>query len=209
MHLQLNTLAEKLVPFVPSGTEKMVAYLIINNNVHLTLTRRRASKLGDYRPPHSGKGHRISINKNLSKYSFLITFVHEVAHLTCWNEHKNKVLPHGAEWKMYFRKHMTQFMNENFFPKNILDALNKYMNNPAASSCADANLLKALQMYDPDDGLKNLEELDENTIFSLDGNKIFKKGPLERKRFKCFNLTNNRYYLVNGLARVKMIENNK
>ncbi len=37
--------------------------------------------LGDYRNSHAGKGHRISVNGNLNKYSFLITLLHELAHL--------------------------------------------------------------------------------------------------------------------------------
>ncbi|NUM32265.1 MAG: SprT-like domain-containing protein [Bacteroidetes bacterium] len=206
MHPQLNSLAEKLNPFVPFGADKMVAQLIISNNIHLTLTRQRTTKIGDYRPPQKGKGHRITINKNLNKFSFLITFIHELSHLTCWNDFQNKVLPHGTEWKNHFKRHMTPFLNNNFFPEIILNALIKYMNNPAASSCADINLMKSLQMFEPDDGLKNLEELEENSIFSLDGNKIFKKGALERKRYKCYNLTNKKYYLVSAIARVKKIE---
>lgn len=206
MHPQLESLAEKLKPFVPYGTHTSVAHLIISNNIHLTLTRRRLSKIGDYRPPQNGKGHRISINKNLNKYSFLITFIHEVAHLTCYNQFKNRVLPHGYEWKNEFRHHMKPFLSNNIFPQQVLDALLKYMNNPAASSCADVNLLKSLQIFDPTDGLLNLEELEENTIFSLDGNKIFRKGKLERKRYKCFNMINKRYYLVSAIARVKPID---
>ncbi|MCC6721398.1 MAG: SprT-like domain-containing protein [Bacteroidia bacterium] len=206
MHPQLNSLAEKIKPFVPEGTETRVAQSIINNNIHLKLTRRRTSKMGDYRPPQNGKGHRISINKNLNKYSFLITFLHEVAHLVCWNKHQNRALPHGSEWKNYFKIQMHDYLSQKIFPEQIHNALLNYMNNPAASSCADANLLKALQLFDPYDGLLNLEELDENTIFSLDENKIFKKGPLERKRYKCYNMTNKRYYLVSALARVKPIK---
>ena len=81
------------------------------------------------------------------------------------------------------------------------------MKNPAASSCADVDLLKALQYHEPEDGLKSLEELPENMEFMLDGNKTFRKGPLERKRFRCLNLSNKRYYFVNALARVKPLEN--
>lgn len=207
MHPKLLSLSSQLKPFVPPQTEVKVAEMIIENNVHLKLTKHRASKLGDYRPPFRGEGHRITVNKSLNPFSFLITFVHEVAHLTCWNKFQNKVAPHGNEWKIEFQMLMKPFMTQHVFPENVLKALNNYMQNPAASSCADVNLLKALQNHQPEDGLQNLEELPENIVFVLDGNKVFKKGPLERKRFRCLNLTNKRYYFVNALARVKPMEN--
>ncbi|MFM9943976.1 MAG: sprT domain-containing protein [Bacteroidia bacterium] len=206
MHPQLIPLSKQLHPFLPLGTEIQVAEMIITNNVHLKLTKHRATKLGDYRPPFQGKGHRITVNKSLNPFSFLITFVHEVAHLTCWNKHQNKAAPHGKEWKADFKHLMKPFLAKHVFPENILTALHKYMQNPAASSCADVDLLKALQYHQPDDGLLNLEELPENKDFVLDGNKFFRKGPLERKRFRCLNLTNKRYYFVNALARVKPME---
>jgi SprT protein len=207
MHPKLHSLSLQLKPFVPPQTETLVAEMIIFHNVHLKLTKHRATKLGDYRPPFKGEGHRITVNKSLNPYSFLITFVHEVAHLTCWNKYQNRVQPHGGEWKNEFKMLMKPFLSQHIFPQNVLIALNKYMQNPAASSCADVDLLKALQNYQADDGLLNLEQLPENVVFMLDGNKVFKKGPLERKRFRCLNLTNKRYYFVNALARVKPVEN--
>ena len=207
MHPQLIPLSHQVKPFLPPGTEIQVAEMIINYQIHLKLTKPRTTKLGDYRAPFNGKGHRITLNKSLNPFSFLITFVHEVAHLTCWNQHQHKVPPHGKEWKEHFKNLMRPFMSQHIFPENVLAALNKYMKNPAASSCADVNLLKALQYHQPEDGLRNLEELPENMEFVLDGNKMFRKGPLERKRFRCLNLSNKRYYFVNALARVKPLEN--
>ena len=55
----------------------------------------RSSKYGDYRPPLKGSNHLITINYDMNKYAFLITLVHEIAHLTNWNKHKDKVKPHG------------------------------------------------------------------------------------------------------------------
>lgn len=205
MHPQLLPLSKQLQPYLPKGTEMDVAQMIISHHVHLKLTKHRATKLGDYRPPQRGQGHRITVNKNLNPFSFLITFVHEVAHLTSWNKHQNRVAPHGKEWKEEFKELLAPFLSNHIFPENVLDALNKYIKNPAASSCADVNLFKALQSHQPDDGLLHLEELAENVSFVLDGNKLFKKGPLERKRFRCLNLTNKRYYFVNALARVKQL----
>jgi SprT protein len=206
MQAHILALSEQVKPFLPSGTEMLVAEMIIVNKVHITVTKHRATKLGDYRPPMHGKGHRITLNKSLNPFSFLITFVHEVAHLTCWNQYQNKVAPHGKEWKEHFKQQMKPFLSHHVFPEKVMHALSNYMQNPAASSCADVTLLKALQDHQPEDGLLNLEDLPENQVFVLDGNKTFRKGPLERKRFRCFNLVNKRYYFVNALARVKPFE---
>ena len=199
MHPQLIPLSVQVKPFLPEGTEIPVAQMIIHNKIHITITKHRSTKLGDYRPPFNGKGHRITLNKSLNPFSFLITFVHEVAHLTTWNRYQNKVAPHGKEWKEDFKLLMKPFMTRQIFPDDILVALDKYMQNPAASSCADTDLLRALHQQNPEDGLFNLEELNENQVFSLDGNKVFRKGPLERKRFRCQNLNNKRYYFVKVL----------
>lgn len=208
VHPQLIPLSNHVKPYVPQGTELMVAQMIIENKIHVTITKHRATKLGDYRPPVNGKGHRITLNKSLNQYSFLITFIHEVAHLTCWTQYQNKVAPHGREWKEHFKKQMHPFLMQDIFPERVKNALKNYMQNPAASSCADVDLLKALQEHQPEDGLLNLEELDEHQIFELDGNKVFQKGPRERKRYRCLNLINKRYYFVNALARVRPVPPN-
>ena len=72
--------------------------------------------MGDYRPPYAGQGHRISINYDLNSYSFLVTTVHEFAHLLTWNEHKRKAKPHGAEWKANFKRMMRPFFEKEVFP---------------------------------------------------------------------------------------------
>jgi len=206
MHPQLVKLSMQVKPFLPPGTDIQVAEMIILYKIHITVTKHRSTKLGDYRPPSSGKGHRISINHSLNPFSFLITFVHEVAHLTAWNKYQNRISPHGKEWKEEFKILMKPFINHHVFPSDVLAALNKYMLNPAASSCADSDLLRALNQQNPEDGLLHLEDLDENSAFSLDGDKIFKKGPLERKRYRCQNLQNKKYYFVSALARVKPLD---
>lgn len=205
MNPQVTALSNHVQPYVPEGTSLMVAQLIVEHKIHVTLTKHRATKLGDYRPPQHGKGHRISVNKNLNPYSFLITFVHEVAHLTCWNQFQNRVAPHGKEWKMHFKILMEPFLRARVFPEKVDAALQSYMRNPAASSCADVTLLKALQEHQPDDGLVHLEDLEEHQVFELEGRRIFQKGPRERKRFRCLSLDNKRYYFVNALARVRPV----
>ena len=83
---------QALSGYLPEGSfEKVVQYLH-HYKVHLTITRQRKSVLGDYRHAGGwGRNHQISINGNLNKFEFLITLLHELAHLLTFELHKNKV----------------------------------------------------------------------------------------------------------------------
>ena len=54
-----------------------------------------------WKPGTRGRGrphHRISVNENLNPYAFLITLLHEVAHMTTWEKHRlrmRRCRPHG------------------------------------------------------------------------------------------------------------------
>ncbi|HAD34265.1 MAG TPA: hypothetical protein DCF44_07170 [Chitinophagaceae bacterium] len=44
----------------------------------------------------------MSVNGNLNSYHFLITLLHEIAHMLVWEQFRNRVKPHGLEWKHVF-----------------------------------------------------------------------------------------------------------
>jgi len=67
--------------YLPDGAFAPVVALINQYKVHLTVTKARKSVLGDYRHAFQGANHKISVNGNLNKYEFLITLLHELAHL--------------------------------------------------------------------------------------------------------------------------------
>lgn len=99
-----------LQKYIPAQAAILIARWIDEYKTELKISKSRATKLGDYRHPYGDKGHRISVNYNLNQYSFLITLVHEFAHLLNWNRHKNKVKPHGTEWKQAFQEMMKPFL---------------------------------------------------------------------------------------------------
>ena len=82
--------------YLPPAAAPLIARWIDYFKCEFKISRNRNSKFGDYRPPHAGKGHRISVNYDLNVYAFLVTTVHEFAHLHTWNEHKHKAKPHGT-----------------------------------------------------------------------------------------------------------------
>lgn len=160
-------------------------------------------------PLNGGKGHHISVNHDLNQFSFLITFVHEVAHLETFKKFKRRVDPHGQEWKNEFRLLLSDFVHRGIFPDDIRKALSSYLLDPAASSCTDHNLLRALRKYDQrSEETFHLEDVPENSVFQLHHSRsglVFKKGQRIRKRFHCIEINTNRVYFVSPLAEVVIL----
>lgn len=192
-----------LEKYVPADAAAIISRWIDYFQCEFKVSKSRNSKLGDYRPPFRGKGHRISVNYNLNPYAFLVTTVHEFAHLQTWNEHKQLARPHGQEWKDNFRKMMRPFFDKKVFPSDINKAIISYLNNPAASSCSDLNLLRALQKYDQrTDDTVTVERLPVNSLFQMKNGRIFRKEAQIRKRYRCVEIKTGLVYLFNPLAEV-------
>ena len=201
MHSYREEYKKVLLNYVPEAAVEKVLDLIQEDSIHFKIKKSRSTKLGDYRAPHQGSDHQITINNDLNKYSFLITFVHEVAHLVTWNKFKNKALPHGEEWKLEFARLMRPFYNNTIFPEDILLALKKHFSNVKASTCSDPHLLRILKKYDSSPSV-HVEDLSPNSIFTLANGQTFIKGLRLRKRFKCKEVGTNKNYLVSPLVEV-------
>ncbi len=191
--------------YIPEKSVKVISEWIFKYDFKLKIKRSRTSKYGDYRPPVNGENHLITINHDMNQYAFLITLVHEIAHLTNWNKHKDSVLPHGAEWKLEFKILMNYFLYEQIFPEDVVVVLKKYMQNPAASSCSDTSLLRILKQYDHRQDTVLLEELPQGATFRYNKDRLFIKNEQVRKRFKCKELKSNRVYLFNPLTEVEQV----
>jgi hypothetical protein len=191
-----------LKDYVPVAALSSVAKLVLNYGFHLKITKPRNTKLGDYRAPHGDNGHRITINGNLNQYAFLLVFLHEVAHLIVQEKHGRKVLPHGQEWKYYFRDLTLPYLNPEIFPPALLRVVAGHMKNPKASTSGDPQLTKALRMYDDGDILKTVDDMELGQNFTLKNGRVFQKGERQRTRHKCIEITSGKNYLVSGSAEV-------
>jgi SprT protein len=180
------------------------------NPFSFKITRKRLTKNGDYRYEPSLDHHTITVNGTLSKYAFLITYIHEVAHQHVQlfqRKGRRRISPHGTEWKTTFQHLMLPLLNDLIFPESLLRVLCKHMLNPKASTYADARLVKALQPYDHNSEGILLQELEIGRAFVLE-KRAFKKGVLRRTRVLCEDLTNGRKYLIPKIALVRPIEEN-
>jgi predicted SprT family Zn-dependent metalloprotease len=194
-----------LKPYLPEGSFDDATFYLIKYKVHLTVTRERITKLGDYRNKHLNKNHRISVNGNLNKFSFLITLLHELGHLVAYEKYGNRIQAHGAEWKNEFSKILARFISKKIFPVDIQTELLKTLSNPAASSCAEAPLTRALKKYDPHKpGIFLLEELPEESLFKFKDH-IYRKEKKRRTRFFCKQIETNKMFLFSPIAEVEFV----
>ncbi|HEU0112558.1 MAG TPA: SprT-like domain-containing protein [Flavisolibacter sp.] len=197
----------QLQQYLPDNTLDPVLHYLQFYHVHLTVARERKSILGDYRHRTHSHNHRISVNGNLNKYAFLITLLHELAHLLTFEKFGNRVASHGKEWKTTFGQLLAQFIEHGIFPKDIKAALLQSLHSPAASSCADDLLLKTLRKYDERKShLIFIEEVKEGAVFKTHDNRLFRKGPKMRKRFRCEEISTKRIYLFSPVYEVEVVD---
>ncbi len=193
----------QLQQFLPPGTYEPVLSYLQQYKVHLTIARERVSILGDYRHPVQGYNHRISVNGNLNTYSFLITLLHELGHLLTFERFGNRVASHGREWKIIYGQLLAQFLKNKTFPEDIEKVLIDSLHNPAATSCAETDLVRVLRRYDMDNSQRFVEEIPENGSFRTPDGKVFRKGMKLRKRYKCIEVKTGRVFLFSPVYEVE------
>jgi len=196
-----------LSSFLPEGSFEEVAYYLHHYKVHLTITRERQSILGNYRNKVFDKNHRISVNGNLNKYSFLITLLHELAHLLAHEKYGHRIQAHGKQWKEEYGKILSEFIPKKNFPPEIEKLLAQSLKNPAATTCAEPHLIRALKKYDiKKEGYFFVEELPAGSLFKVNSGAIFKKGERIRKRFKCVEVSTKKIYLFSPVYEVVLVK---
>ena len=198
-----------LQKYLPAGSKELVGQMLKGYGFELRIARPRRSKFGDFRPGDKLRPSKISVNANLNPYAFLITLIHEFAHLRAFGRFGLKIKPHGKEWQQQYRELAQPFLAADIFPADLRVEFARSLQKGAASSASDETLYRCLKKYDRPrkDSLVALEELPQGYYFRI-GDKTFVKGAKSRKRFKCQNLQNKRYYMVHPLADVTPLKLN-
>ena len=198
-------MSEVLLKYLPEHAVESVFELIKTNSVHLKIVNERVTRHGDYRMHPSGK-HQITVNANLNKYRFLITLVHEIAHLAAFEKYGRNIKPHGNEWKITFQRLMIPFIRPEIFPNSVLPLIANHFRNPTASSDTDARLAFALKQFDerkPD--IHFIHEVPSGSFFRIKNGKVFQKKGLRVKRYECLEVQTGKLYLFNANAEVEII----
>lgn len=198
-------MSEVLLKYLPEHAVEPIFELIKTNSVHLKIVNERQTRHGDYRKHPSGK-HQITVNANLNKYRFLITLVHEIAHLAAFEKYGRMIKPHGNEWKITFQRLMVPFIRPEIFPNHVLPLVANHFRNPTASSDTDARLAFVLKQFDerkPD--IHFIHEVPSGSFFRIKNGRVFQKKGLRVKRYECLEIQTGKLYLFNANAEVEII----
>lgn len=196
-----------LQQFVPEGAVEYTADLLVTHRIQLKISKPRQSKFGDYRLAGPGQPHFISVNRDLNPYHFLITFLHEVAHLENYLQYGRSVKPHGDEWKKHFQYLGYPIFEKRILPQDVHQSLFRYLANPKASSCSDPLLIKTLKKYDlRKEGVMHVDEVPFGIPFIASDGRTYVKNKKLRSRYQCTNLETGLIYFVPGLMECKLVE---
>ena len=198
-------MSDVLANYLPERAVLPCVELIQSNGVHLKIVKQRETRHGDYRPLPGG-GHMITVNAMANRYRFLITLVHEIAHLVAFESYGRRIKPHGVEWKHTFQRLMLPFLRPEIFPDRLLPYLARHFKNPKASSSTDTALALALKFYDPMAGEGScVFEIPEGSLFRIANGRIFRRGACKVKRYQCVEVTTGKLYLFQPHAEVELI----
>src|SRR5277367_1701731 len=145
--MDLKKVETILTRHVPVSAVGYCSSLWIDFPFDFKLRKNRLSKVGDF-TCRSGKTPQITINHNLHEYLFLMTYVHEVAHLRVHQKQGFSAEGHGPEWKTTFRNLMAPLLTDKNFPEPLLTGIIKHMVSPKASSFSDGDLTQLFRDQD-------------------------------------------------------------
>ena len=197
-------MSEVLLKYLPEHAVPLCFELIRANHVHLKIVNERLTRHGDYRRDAQGF-HLITVNAGQNKYRFLITLIHEIAHLVAFEKYGRHIKPHGDEWKLTFQRLMVPFIRPEVFPQQLLPLVARHFRNPKASSDTDATLALALKQFDPENDKNYVFEIPYGSVFRIHNGKIFKKIALRTKRIECLEVATGKVYLFNPNAEVELL----
>jgi hypothetical protein len=193
---------QQIVQYLPEGSGDHILTYLEKYQVTLTITRKRKTILGNYSyKPRNG--HHITINGTLNPYAFLITLLHELAHLVAFESYGTRIAPHGQEWKSCFSTLLDRFILTKTFPSDIEDSLLASINSPAASACGDPLLMRVLRRYDKHSMNQTVvEDIPEGAVFVIADGRRFVRGKKNRTRYHCTEVSSGRAYLFHGLYEI-------
>ena len=192
--------AEILGKYMPENSISYCLGLWKSHSIQLKITKPRKSIYGNYF--FRNGAHHITVNGNLSKEAFLVTFLHEVGHLMVRKSYSRRLKPHGKEWQRAFQEVMAPVMHAGIFPDHILRALKDHMSSPAASSCSDPLLHRLLSGEEPSENRLLLSSVVSGRAFIFQDRPFIKLKSL-RSRCECRCIRTGKLYRISSTVLVE------
>jgi len=197
---KIASTADLIRRYIPNSAWFYCNELLERYDFNFILKKERQTKLGDFRRDKKNN-YTITVNRNLNPYQFLVTFIHEFAHLEVAVKHPRSVKAHGQEWKNSFKNLMLPLLHPAIFPDDLLRPLARHMRNPKAAAASDPELWRALQKYNEQDSQLTLAEIAVGGQFVFK-NRTFLKIKKRRTRVLCQDVNNGKQYLIPEVAEV-------
>ena len=156
----------------PEQAHQLTRELFNEYHFLFRITAPRKTRLGCFKGVRYGARPIIHINSDLGQYTFLLVFLHELAHLVVMKKYGRKAKPHGVEWKI------------------------------AATFHRDARLINTLTTLEGGEVFITVDDVPINSTFTLMSGRQFVKLEKLRTRYKCFCPKTRKYYLVPNSAQV-------
>lgn len=190
--------------------EKSVEYchrLWKEHHIQFTISPPRKSVYGNYM--YRNGVHLISVNGDLSPESFLVTYLHEVAHLVVRKSNARRPKPHGREWQKAFQLVMKPMLEEAVFGTELTKALTEHLKNPKATSCTDPVMHRLMMgSSEPDQADKDEFQIDNLKLGSrfVFQSRAFRVMRKVRTRIECLQEADGAIYRFQPTARVRLLE---
>lgn len=186
----------------PEQARLLTQALFNEHHFLFRITAPRRTRLGCFKGTRFGGRPVIHINSDLGQYTFLLVFLHELAHLVVMKQFGRKAKPHGMEWKNAYRNLVQPFFTEEIFPQILTVELHRYFIKTPATFHRDTRLINTLSSIEGGIEIVTVNDIPLNSTFTLMSGRQFVKLEKLRTRYKCFCPKTRKYYLVPRSAQV-------
>lgn len=191
----------ELKKYIPKNSFDYYISIFNKYNFLFKIKNPRMRKMGDFKVDFRTNRLTITINNNLHPYQFHLTFLHELAHLIAYLKYKNRIKPHGVEWKKEFQFLLIENIENKIFNDEISKIVKScYLKKDSfLSNCSKFdNYIKKLE----NNNRLTVADVPEKEIFTLLNNKQFKKLNERRTRCLCVEVSTKKKYLVSKNAEI-------
>jgi SprT protein len=204
---QRSELTRRLEGRIPASTVPFVVNLLLCQPVQVVVTPPRRTRLGSYTSPlPSRPWHRITVNADLNPYAFLVTLLHEIAHMQAFRAASRRIAPHGREWKRAFGKLLSAVVGDPLLPEDFTAVISDMLTNPRASSCGDPTLTAVLSRYDEQTNPNpRVDELPVGCTFRLSSGRVFRHRRRLRTWHLCEEVHTRQTFRVRGSSQAELL----